>query len=92
MKKVYKTPVLEIERYKLDANIASNCGMVVNMGPQTEEHPDFCDKYYEITGDPIPSMYSLSKPVYNIEFWEELGCDCYVTAGGVFFTSQLRGK
>ena len=34
MKKTYETPKAEVERYQLDASIASNCETVVHNGPQ----------------------------------------------------------
>jgi len=35
MKKTYETPKAEVERYQLDASIASNCETVVHNGPQS---------------------------------------------------------
>ena len=86
MKKVYEAPALEIEVYQLDANIASNCTVVVSMGDYgggEGERP--CNDYLEMVGLPTTTSYSL-RP-HNVNFWENT-CDCYTTAGGDgFFTS-----
>lgn len=86
MKKVYEAPALEMEVYQLDANIASNCAVVVTMGGYGggEGEPP-CNDYLEMVGLPTTSSYSL-RP-HNVNFWES-NCDCYTTAGGLgFFTS-----
>lgn len=83
MKKEYKKPTIEIERYELATSIASNCGIVVDMGPVAEGHTA-CDSYYEASGEERPTTYSLSRS-YNVDFWEN--CDCYTSASGYFFTS-----
>lgn len=86
MKKRYVKPMVEIEYYELSSNIASNCGIVVTMGPEGPGAEAVCEDYYEITGETPPaSLYSL-KPS-NIQFWTEESCDCYYTAGAGFFTS-----
>lgn len=88
MKKKYLKPSFEIEIYQLDANIASNCTVVVTMGDyggnlDAGEIP--CNDYLEMVGLPTITGYSL-RP-YNVNFWEHT-CDCYTTAGGAgFFTS-----
>ena len=86
MKKRYQTPTLEIECYQLDANIASNCTVVVTMGDYGGgEGEPACDDYLEMVGLPPTSNYSLR--AHNVNFWENT-CDCYTTAGGAgFFTS-----
>ena len=86
MKRVYEAPVLEIEIYQLDANIASNCKVVVSMGDYGGgEGESACDDYLAMVGLPATSSYSL-RP-HNVNFWENT-CDCYTTAGGNgFFTS-----
>ena len=47
MKKTYETPKAEVERYQLDASIASNCETVVHNGPQMNGFysEDTCDCY-----------------------------------------------
>lgn len=84
MKKVYKKPMIEIERYELSSNIASNCALVVNMGPAAEDAVKVCDDYYEKTGETKPASYSLP---HNVQFWSEQTCDCYYSAGSGCFTS-----
>ena len=86
MKRVYEAPVLEIEIYQLDANIASNCAVVVTMGDYGGgEGEAACNDYLEMVGLPTITGYSLRQ--HNVNFWES-SCDCYTTAGGDgFFTS-----
>lgn len=75
MKKVYEAPTLEIELYQLDANIASNCGIVVHNGPEMGTHRQ-CSDY----NDPF-AAYSARSAVYNVQFYEDTNCDCYTTGG-----------
>ena len=86
MKRVYEAPVLEIEIYQLDANIAYNCAVVVNMGDEGGgTGQPACDDYLAMVGKPTISSFSARE--YNVNFWEST-CDCYTTAGGDgFFTS-----
>lgn len=85
MKKVYKKPTVEIEFYELNANIASNCAVVVTMGDYGGGAGEpACDDYLEMVGKKSTSTFALA---HNINFWENT-CDCYTTAGGGgFFTS-----
>ena len=46
MKKTYETPKAEVERYQLDASIASNCETVVHNGPQMNGYSQ-CSDYIE---------------------------------------------
>lgn len=80
MKKVYVAPTLEIELYELDASIASNCSMVVDMGPEAPDAKKVCDSYYEKTGE--ERGISANSLPYNVQFWSEESCDCYYSAGG----------
>ena len=88
MKKVYDAPKLEIEIYQLDANIASNCTIVVSMGDHGGgEGQPFCEDYGGIVG--IQRVDDAASPyAYNVNFWETT-CDCYTTAQNAtgFFTS-----
>lgn len=83
MKKIYEAPDLEIESYELDANIASNCNLVVDMGPEGPGAIEVCEDYYEKTGE-VAAMFSLP---HNVQFWSEETCDCYYSAGDGCFTS-----
>ena len=50
MKKTYVAPDLEIERYELDASIASNCATVVTMGYSMRgTEPVYNVQFYEDT-------------------------------------------
>lgn len=86
MKKTYVAPDLEIERYELDASIASNCATVVTMGDYGGGAGEpACDDYLALVDKSDSSTWSL-RP-YNVSFWENT-CDCYTTAGGAgYFTS-----
>ena len=89
MKKVYVAPALEIEVYRLDASIASNCEVVVVMGDHggnVDDGEKYCSDYGEIVG--IARIGETADPnAYNVNFWENT-CDCYTTAGGPgFFVS-----
>lgn len=55
MKKTYETPKAEVERYQLDASIASNCETVVHNGPQMNGYSQ-CSDYI----DPFET-YSAAK-------------------------------
>lgn len=79
MKKTYVRPVLEIERYQLDTNIAGNCGIVVDNGPAIGDHKA-CDNYkdpFEMSS----GMAELMGGSYNVHFYEDTNCDCYTTGG-----------
>lgn len=89
MKKTYVAPDLEIERYELDASIASNCATVVNMGDygaDPSKGENVCQDYLDKVGKGSTTDWSMRQP-YNVSFWENT-CDCYTTAGGAgYFTS-----
>ncbi|MGN1167063.1 MAG: hypothetical protein ACI4S2_11625 [Lachnospiraceae bacterium] len=74
MKKPYEAPKVEIERYSLDASIASNCAVVVHNGPEIGDHQQ-CEDYE----DPFAMSYSARSATYNVWFYEDT-CDCYYSA------------
>lgn len=82
MKKAYEKPYVLVENYELSTNIASNCSLVVEMGPEGPDAIKVCDDYYEKTGETKPengiAMFSLP---HNVQFWSEESCDCYYSAG-----------
>ena len=84
MKKTYVAPNLEIELYELNASIASNCALVVQMGPQGPGAIEVCQDYYDKTGETMTTTFSLP---HNVQFWSEETCDCYYSAGAGCFTS-----
>ena len=84
MKKTYETPKAEVERYQLDASIASNCETVVHNGPQMNGYSQ-CSDYI----DPFET-YSAARSVHNVQFYSEDTCDCYTTAGGGYWTSRTQ--
>ncbi len=87
MKKPYSKPQAVLEKYELNASIASGCTNVVNLGPGDASHT-MCDDYddaWEISlfnweqGDHMSGMQT--------NFYPE-SCDCYLDAGeGLMFTS-----
>lgn len=80
MKKVYETPLVEIEKYELDVNIASHCGIVVSNGPELGDHSQ-CDDFKDPFATRSAQNFSLNKRVYNVQFYEDTNCDCYTTGG-----------
>lgn len=76
MKKPYEAPRLQVEEYRLERAIASNCGIVVSNGPEAEGHRQ-CDDYQDPFGTSTASTYS----VHNVQFYEDTICDCYTTGG-----------
>lgn len=74
MKKVYKAPKVVIEMYELDANIASNCSIVVSNGPAMGKHEQ-CANYK----DPFEDLSVATYRVRNVNFYEDTNCDCYTT-------------
>ena len=87
MKKTYIKPFIEIEMYELSSNIASNCNMVVNMGPDGPGAIKVCKDYYDKTGESYPDGITLYSLPHNVQFWSEDTCDCYYSAGNGCFTS-----
>ena len=66
MKKTYETPKAEVERYQLDASIASNCETVVHNGPQMNGYSQ-CSDYI----DPFET-YSAARSVHNVQFYSRI--------------------
>lgn len=83
-KKNYQAPKLELEEFKLDANIASNCAHVVTNGPALGEH-HACDDYMNPFGANSISLFSSN--LYNVNFYEDTNCDCYTSGGDGYWTS-----
>lgn len=73
MKKKYKAPTVEFERYKLDSNIASNCAIVVSNGPAMGNHTQ-CSDYIS------PYSTRSAEAIYNVQFYEDTNCDCDYSA------------
>lgn len=88
MKKTYQRPAMEFEAYELDMGIASNCALVVDMGPEGPgDEGRVCQDYYDKTGETPPAGTTLFSLPHNIQFWTEETCDCYTSAGSGCFTS-----
>lgn len=83
MKRVYNTPVVEVERYQLETSIAANCdpSKIVTLGPSDESH-SACEEFDD--GGLGISTYSLEVSFYD----KGNTCTCYYSAGGEgYFTS-----
>ena len=86
MKKVYSKPVVEIEVYEMNTNIASNCGFEVSFGPEAPGKTT-CDKFKDAFE--VASLYNM-RSTANTPFYEDgaANCDCYYTSGAMgYFTS-----
>lgn len=87
MKKTYVSPVFELEVFKLDASIASQCGSKVTLGPDYGEY-NACKEFdFGINSSigvmsAVTSFYDATDPKGgNV-------CSCYHTAGNEgYFTS-----
>lgn len=78
MKKVYEPPVLDLELYVLDSNIASNCAIVVTNGPIMDGH-EGCEDYvdpFSMRIDPDAGIQAA----HNVQFYDDQTCDCYYSA------------
>ena len=89
MKKAYHKPLIEIERYELNASIAANCGRVISLGPEApnkticDEFKDAFEVFSVIPGLGIQSTGGT--PFYSDG---SANCDCYYSSGGgIYFTS-----
>lgn len=85
MKKVYVSPEIEIETYKLNDSIAANCTIVVSNGPEIGSHSQ-CEDYY----DPFEGISMYARGLTTNFYADTVGagqCDCYTTAGGNYWTS-----
>ena len=82
MKKVYKKPMLELEVYELNANIAANCGKEISFGPEAPGKTT-CDEFKDAWD--VFSARSGGTPFYEDG---AANCDCYYSSGGgIYFTS-----
>lgn len=82
MKRVYEKPLFEIETYELSSNIASNCAIVVTMGPEGPGAIKVCRDYYDKVGEDAPAGIAAYSLPHNVQFWSNKSCDCYYNAGG----------
>lgn len=85
MKKAYSKPLLEIEVYELNTNIAANCGSKVSFGPEAPGK-EVCDEFKDAF-----EVFSLdARAVGGTPFYDDgaAHCDCYYSSGGgLYFTS-----
>lgn len=72
MKKTYKSPMLEIERYELNSSIALNCDEIINLYIET------CTDIMDMN----ISLFAIENPATP-----DAKCDCYVTAESGYWTS-----
>ena len=89
MKKVYAKPHVEVEVYQVDAAIAANCTLIINVGPGSQTL-DQCSDYegsFDMNSfkNPISTFSVTGTPFYENR---DAGCDCYYTSGDRgYFTS-----
>lgn len=84
MKKKYIKPMVEIERYALDASIAANCGNVVTLGPGNSQNST-CK---EFRGDEEVAMLAIGSTSFYEVGDGDTSCDCYYSSSGAgYFTS-----
>lgn len=89
MKKMYTSPVIEIESYNLSDSIAANCETIRNFGPGTPGGTiEVCTGF-----TPIPTLpFSAGgNDIMSTSFYDgNKGpvCDCYYTAGGEGYFSS----
>ena len=85
MKKTYSKPLLEIEVYELNTNIAANCGETISLGPEAPGKTT-CDEFKDAF-----EVFSLDARVTGgTPFYSDgsANCDCYYSSGdGLYFTS-----
>ena len=85
MKKAYSKPLLEIEVYELNTNIAANCESKVSLGPEAPGRV-VCDEFKDAFE--VFSLYARTKA--GTPFYSDgaVSCDCYYSSGGGwYFTS-----
>lgn len=90
MKKMYTSPVIEIESYNLSDSIAANCKTLTNFGPGVPgTNLAVCDGFIEI---PTLPFSVGGNDIMSASFYDgtEGGvmCDCYYTAGGEGYFSS----
>lgn len=89
MKKPYAKPMIEIERYELNASIAANCGSKVTFGPWAPGKT-VCDEFkdaFEVFSV-IPELGIQATGGTPFYADGAANCDCYYSSGGgVYFTS-----
>ena len=86
MKKVYSKPILEIEVYEMNADIAANCGNRVTLGPEAPGKVT-CDEFKDAFE--VFSLYT-TRSTAGTPFYSDnsANCDCYYSSGGsTYFTS-----
>lgn len=79
-------PDIQVEHYRLDTSIASNCNIVINMGPQDDNHTECSDWKNARTVTPSALAKRAPRP-HNITFYSDETCDCYYTANSGYWAS-----
>lgn len=92
MKKGYTKPMIEIEKYELNASIAANCNQIASWGPSDPENSSItaCKEFPSDDWDVNMASYGLSRT--GTSFYDSetttTTCSCYYTSGGEgYFTS-----
>lgn len=88
MKKLYTSPIIEIESYDLSSSIAAACQTPVRFGPGTPGSDlEVCDGFVPVPTLPFPDG---SSDIMASFYSNDQGpmCDCYYTAGGEGYFSS----
>lgn len=90
MKKVYTSPMIEIECYDLSSSIAAACQSKPEFGPGVPGDPNLnaCAGFIEI---PDIGFDSIGNSIQSQSFYNGTdgpACDCYYTAGGEGYFSS----
>ena len=86
MKKGYVKPMIEIEKYELNASIASNCRTTITIGPG-DNNGYACEEFEDSWGD-WSTWNARNSQVSFYDGVDGPACDCYYSLGGEgYFTS-----
>lgn len=89
MKKVYTSPMIEIESYDLSCSIAAACATKPEFGPGVPGGVSACPGFIEIPELPFDS---IGNSIQAQSFYDGTdgnpACDCYYTAGGEGYFSS----
>lgn len=88
MKKVYTSPMIEIESYDLSSSIAAACSTKAVYGPGVPGGPEACEGFIIIPELPFDSIGNSIQSQSFYDGVEGPVCDCYYTAGGEGYFSS----
>ena len=91
MLKKYEKPEIQICRYEPSDSIASNCGTVINLGPEVDQwingnnvHYDQCTDWNGVFGSSL-----MTASTYEYAFYSEPDiCGCYLSSGNSSYATS----